>query len=182
MIIAIPAVLNTMESARRKSMVEFAQKVFLTGQRKYLEDRSFNGIANISRGNYVYSIKDDLGMSNTGDYDGYYILWVDGDILNHHILLWDKNYVLNRNDVQEHEITDQDVLSIGEYKQQLSSFAGEAFVNEFGDFKTLNKEKLFFALFAMSNLDCNDEYDQKIFVVDASKPTETFNVCERFGS
>ncbi|MBQ7240247.1 MAG: prepilin-type N-terminal cleavage/methylation domain-containing protein [Bacilli bacterium] len=182
MIIAIPAVLNTLEASRKKTMVEFAQKVFVTGERKYLEDKSFNGMVNISRGNYYYSIKDDLDMSNTGDYDGYYILWVDGDILNHNILLWDKNYVLVKLYVEDHEITDQDVLSIGEYKQQLVSIAGEAFANEFGDFKTLNKEKLMYSLFLMADLDCNDEYDQKIYVVDASKPTESFNSCERFGN
>ena len=52
MIIAIPAVLNTLEASRKKTMVEFAQKVFVTGERKYLEDKSFNGMVNISRGNY----------------------------------------------------------------------------------------------------------------------------------
>ncbi len=75
MLIAIPAVLNTLTAAKRKSFVEYVDKVFLTTQKKVLEEE----VSSISSpGCKVYKIKTDLGLSSTGSYDGFVLVKKDG--------------------------------------------------------------------------------------------------------
>ena len=63
MLIAIPAVLNTLTAAKRKSFGEYVDKVFLTTQKKVLEEE----VSSVpSLGCKVYKIKTDLGLSSTG--------------------------------------------------------------------------------------------------------------------
>lgn len=180
MIIAIPAVLNTLQSSRRKTMVEFAQKVLITGQRKYLEDKSFNGIANISRGSYYYSIKDDLGISNTGDFDGYYIVWVDEDgAIDEAITIWDKEYIINRLNEGEGEIKDSDIVTHSQYKQKLSDiFHGDQTkVNKFSDLEHLDKRSII-TYDILTSMTCDNDYDLDIYFVDVSNPRTVVNACQ----
>ena len=93
MIIAIPAVLNTMDSARRKSFIEFANKTVLKAEEKYML-RGFDGLP--VNGVIVYDIVNDLDISNTGDYKGYVI--VDATETNSkgfYVYLYDKTFLLN---------------------------------------------------------------------------------------
>ncbi len=71
MIIAIPAVINTMQTARKKTMVEFAQKVLNELSKTYVSKMAFESyIRPAQRTYYVFDIKKDLGMTNTGDFFG----------------------------------------------------------------------------------------------------------------
>ena len=75
MLIAIPAVLNTLTAAKRKSFGEYVDKVFLTTQKKVLEEE----VSSVpSLGCKVYKIKTDLGLSSTGSYDGFVLVKKDG--------------------------------------------------------------------------------------------------------
>ncbi len=178
MIIAIPAVLNTMESARRKTMLEFAQKVFLTGQRKFIEDKSFNNLASFSKGTYIYSIKQDLGLNNVGDFDGYYIIWQEGDYTAHHIAIWNKDYVLVKLDVDKGEITESDMMTRGEFikasKEQGISNA-EEIVNQAD---STNKMFSLQLLALNMSLNCETDDGKKVSAVFGDDPKNVVNVCE----
>ena len=179
MIIAIPAVLNTLETSRKKTMLEFAQKVYLTGQRKFIEDKSFNNMASIDHGNYYYSIKDDLDLNNTGDFDGYFVIWVDGDYYEYHIFIYSKEYVLFKYSANNSEITENDLMTRAQYKQFIAQNYGSDFANMYGDLKNLNKNVVISIVLMQANLDCvNSEYDKNLAIVDASYPTQSFNACE----
>lgn len=96
MIIAIPAVLNTMQTARKKTFMEYVQKVYNTVQSKWVE-RSLNGIGN-PEGVYVYNIKTDLGLSSTGSYGGYVLIFSyasDGEVNeDYYLYVWDDQYAI----------------------------------------------------------------------------------------
>ena len=79
MIIAIPSVLGTMTTARKKSFVEYATKVYMAAQSKYmsaqtlgLSDLGCSFVGNDGKDTvYYYDIRTDLGLENVGDYKGY---------------------------------------------------------------------------------------------------------------
>ena len=71
MIIAIPTVLTTMQSAKRKTFIEFIDKSVLGAQRKLSEDE-LQGAS--TSGCVIYNIKNDLEFSSTGDFDGYVLI------------------------------------------------------------------------------------------------------------
>ncbi len=72
MLIAIPAVLNSVDSARRKTFSEYVTKTAGLAQQKYAEslitETSFGGNC------IIYDITTDLGTSNSGEYKGYVLL------------------------------------------------------------------------------------------------------------
>lgn len=178
MIIAIPAVLNTMESARRKTMLEFAQKVYLTGQRKFIEDKSFNNLASISKGIYSYSIKKDLDLNNTGDFDGYYIIWQDGDYISHYIALWNKDFILVKANVDKEEITESDMMTRSEFikaSQEQGISNAEEIVNQAD-----STNKMFSLQLLALNLSLNCETDdgKKVSAVFGDEPKNVVNVCK----
>ena len=87
MIIAIPSVLGTLETARRKTFVEYITRVFEAGQNQYLTQLSsgtlpdkacvmsdtHNGACYVENDGkqYFYEIQSDLGLSSTGSYKGF---------------------------------------------------------------------------------------------------------------
>ena len=71
MIIAIPAVLDTLNSSKKKTFAEFVDKVYNLTLQKYSTD-IING--NNKSGSIIYDIKNDLGMTSTGGYEGYVML------------------------------------------------------------------------------------------------------------
>ncbi len=90
MIIAIPSVLEIMTTAKQKSFVEYITKVYTAAQDKYMSDQLFNGDASC----IVYKVKTDLGLSNTGTYDGFVLIGSkdkDGD-QKYYITLWNDEY------------------------------------------------------------------------------------------
>ena len=93
MIIAIPAVLDTMNKSRRQLFIEYAEKVLIAAQTQYVTDSSLGNIA--GAGYYVYDIKTDLGLQSVGSYKG----WIIVDATNvdkptYFITLYDNNYQL----------------------------------------------------------------------------------------
>ncbi len=88
MIIAIPAVLDTMTSARRKTFGEYVTKVYDVAQKKYLSDELLNGGSSYIR----YDITKDLGLDNTGDYKGYVVITKTNNNTEVYIGLSDNEY------------------------------------------------------------------------------------------
>ena len=109
MIIAIPSVLGTMTTARKKSFVEYATKVYMAAESKYMSAQtlglsdlgcSFSGFDESDGMNYFYDIKTDLGLENVGDYKGYVgVVKPTGGQSKpkFQILLYDSNYALVEN-------------------------------------------------------------------------------------
>ena len=90
MIIAIPSVLDILTVAKQKSFLEYITKVYSAAEKKYLSDQLFDG------GNscIVYQVKTDLGLENTGSYDGFVLIGAkdfDGD-QKYYITLWNDEY------------------------------------------------------------------------------------------
>ena len=78
MIIATPSVLDAMQSARIKSLEEYAQKVRTSGEKTYFMKKEFEGLKSPGSADiqlYVYDIKNDLDLVNTGDYKGLFIMF-----------------------------------------------------------------------------------------------------------
>ncbi|MCR5483589.1 MAG: prepilin-type N-terminal cleavage/methylation domain-containing protein [Bacilli bacterium] len=90
MIIAIPAVLETMQSARKKTFKEYAMKVTNEGQKTYLSDQMTSNPGSCA----LYKIKTDLGLNNTGDYNGYVVVKNLTDKQKVYVTLYDKEYMV----------------------------------------------------------------------------------------
>ena len=88
MIISIPAVLNTMTSARKKTFGEYVTKVYDAAQKKYMSDEMLgNSITYVQ-----YDITKDLGLDNTGDFRGYVVFYKNGVDTDVYIGLSDNEY------------------------------------------------------------------------------------------
>ena len=82
MVIAIPSVLETMQVAKTKSLQEYAQKVRNAGERKYLVKKEFEGLPYLGSADvqlYVYDVKEDLDLTNTGNYEGIFLMYKFSD-------------------------------------------------------------------------------------------------------
>ena len=72
MIISIPSVLDTVTTSRKRSFSTYAKKVVLATEEANTAEEMMQNIT--GRGIYTYSIKDDIGLSGTGSYDGYVVV------------------------------------------------------------------------------------------------------------
>jgi prepilin-type N-terminal cleavage/methylation domain-containing protein len=72
MIIAIPAVLDTMQTAKRKTFKEYIDKVATASQSKYMKEQMTGSIASTNA--VIYDIESDLDLASTGDYKGYVLI------------------------------------------------------------------------------------------------------------
>ena len=70
MLIAIPAVLNTMQSANKSTFETYARRIANETQKKFTEDSLNNSNTQAK----IYNITKDLGIDNTGDFKGYSIV------------------------------------------------------------------------------------------------------------
>ena len=90
MLIAIPAVLNTLTVAKRKSFVEYVDKIFMITQKQVVEEET---MGNPVVGCKTYYIKKDLGLTSTGNYDGFVLVKNDGfNDIAYYITLHDDEY------------------------------------------------------------------------------------------
>ncbi len=90
MLIAIPAVLNTLETARKKSFGEYIDKVTSLSQKQFAED---NMLGNRTiKECVVYNIKTELGLSNTGDYKGWVLINPNRNDI--YVTLFDNHYAV----------------------------------------------------------------------------------------
>ena len=120
MIIAIPSVLNSMRIAKKKTFVEFAQKVINAGEKKYVEGTSFGTLASIGVGNYYFSL-DDLDLGSTGNYKGFFVIYIDNNGLTYYVMIWDDEYAVSKERVNEdgNSVTVDDIMT---YQQALDTF------------------------------------------------------------
>lgn len=72
MIIAIPAVLDTMETARKKTFVEFVDKSANLGEQQHTQDQMMGKTTTNSC--VIYNIATDLGLNNTGTFKGWVLI------------------------------------------------------------------------------------------------------------
>ncbi len=113
MIIAIPSVLGTLETARRKTFVEYITRVFEAGQNQYLTQVSTGNLPDERCQNttkhtkpcyvdtfdmreYFYDITTDLGLSSTGSYKGYVCVVPANQVVEETQILvglYDNNYM-----------------------------------------------------------------------------------------
>ena len=115
MIIAIPSVLGTMETAKRKTFAEFVSKVYTTAQSTYLaqslsgelpDQKCVQGVHNgpcyvvkTSLNNlieYFYEIQSDLGLPSTGGYKGFVCIvpsYGEDEETEFLISVYDSNYI-----------------------------------------------------------------------------------------
>ena len=93
MLIAIPAVLNTLETARKKAFMEYVDKAVGLSQQKYLEGSLSGDSGNTC---YIYVIESDLGLTNTGKYKGFVLVApTDDNDSQYWVLLYDDHYFLD---------------------------------------------------------------------------------------
>ena len=91
MLIAIPAVLNSVESAKRKTFDEYITKSASLAQQKYseqlLSENYFGGNC------IIYDIETDLGLDNTGKFKGYILLNAQTNDI--YVTLYDDSYAVS---------------------------------------------------------------------------------------
>ena len=92
MLIAIPAVLNTMESAKRKSFSTYIDKLNKTAVERLVSDNILDKPT--PEGCYIYNIKTDLNLSSTGDYKGYILISTTNNNPKYYFSIWNDDYML----------------------------------------------------------------------------------------
>ena len=90
MIIAIPSVLSTMTTARRKTFIEYIDKIYQATEKKVLSKEMLGEKTSC----VLFDITSDLGIDNTGDFKGYVIPVKDSGKYKYYITLWDNNYMV----------------------------------------------------------------------------------------
>lgn len=68
MIIAIPAVIESLNKSRKQTFFEYAQNVRMKAEQQYIQDLDLNKERTDC---YVYDIKTDIGLGDTGSFDGW---------------------------------------------------------------------------------------------------------------
>ena len=87
MIIAIPAVLNTMQSAGRSNFETYARRIANETQKKFTEDNLLGEVPSQTK---IYNITKELGLNNTGDYKGYSLISPKSNTV--YLILYNKEY------------------------------------------------------------------------------------------
>ncbi|MCR5483905.1 MAG: hypothetical protein K6E99_05830, partial [Bacilli bacterium] len=86
MLIAIPAILSAVDSSKIKTFTEYLGKSANLAQSKFAEDQ-MNDSENEC---IIYNIKTDLGLANTGSFEGWILLDVNND--NVYITLYNDDF------------------------------------------------------------------------------------------
>ncbi|MDE6141586.1 MAG: cadherin-like beta sandwich domain-containing protein, partial [Bacilli bacterium] len=68
MIIAIPAVIEALNKSRKQTFFEYAQSIRMKAEQQYIQDLDLNKERTDC---YVYDIKTDIGLGDTGSFDGW---------------------------------------------------------------------------------------------------------------
>jgi prepilin-type N-terminal cleavage/methylation domain-containing protein len=93
MIIAIPAVLDIMTNARKQAFTEAIDKYVTAVQTQYMADSGMGQIP--GAGYYVYNIQTDLGLSTTGNYQGFVLVdATNADNIEYYAYLRDNQYMI----------------------------------------------------------------------------------------
>ena len=132
MIIAIPSVLNTMETARQKTFIEYYQKAVNAAEKKYIENSSLGTLPTPSGPEtfYFYSIKEDLGFSSTGNFDGFVAVRIDKNKkTSYATMLFSDSYFLYIDRAFRDEPITDDLIEISEINSLLSKMSGGTYTN-----------------------------------------------------
>lgn len=116
MVIAIPAVLETMTSAKRKSFGEYAMKVSTGAEKQYLEDQLTSNPGTC----VLYDIKKDLGFSSTGNYEGYVIVKMTNNDPKIYVTLKDNDYMIYGVDGNKLETVEVKNYADGDYLSDIN--------------------------------------------------------------
>lgn len=113
MIIAIPSVLNTMRTAKRKAFLEFAQKCLNETEKTYVQQTTIGSLKfPADYTTYFYDIRNDIGITNPGDYHGIVGIRIlkDNDdkktTIYKSITIFDKDYYLSYDSKSNDELND----------------------------------------------------------------------------
>ena len=90
MLISIPSVLQSMQVAKRKSFIEYADKTTILAQKQFAQEQLVGEKSGSDC--YIYNIKTDLGLSNTGKFQGWILL--NPKINDVYITLFNDDYAL----------------------------------------------------------------------------------------
>ena len=114
MIIAIPTVLDVMNNARKQSFVIAIDKYVTAVQQQYMADANFDVIP--AAGIYVYNIKTDLGLTSTGNNQGYVVVDArDKDDVKYIIYIHDNNYMIKKYNVSTEKLPNKNSSAIEAY-------------------------------------------------------------------
>ena len=91
LIITIPAILGYLQTARKKTLVTYADKVSIKASEKLLKDR-FEG-KTTEEGNYIYNLDKDLEQRNN-TFKGYVLVNITKEDVNYIITIWTSDYML----------------------------------------------------------------------------------------
>ena len=125
MIIAIPSVLNTLETSRRKTFWEYVNKVYSAAQTQWTKDTTLRTDFYKGEGMYIYDIKKDLGFSSTGSFGGYVV------VNNYVFTDWQGNKIGSIN--TEFDITLYNDSYITVINPTLEGLPSDAIVQDVGD-------------------------------------------------
>ena len=123
MIIAIPAVLEIMNNARKKTFSMAIDKYVTAVQQQYISDANFGVIP--GAGLYVYNIENNLGLTSTGNNQGYVVVDArDTGNVKYVVYLHDNNFQITHYDVSTYKMPTAESTSI-------VSFGGWNISNEY---------------------------------------------------
>ena len=114
MLIAIPAVLSTLETAKIKSFTEYVDKSTNLAQKQFAEDQMNGTLTNSC---VIYSIKTDLGLANTGTFEGWVL--IDSNTNDEYITLFNDDFGLSAFHYNDSS------LNIKDYIKKRSEFTEE---------------------------------------------------------
>ena len=74
MVLSIPSVLSTVETARKKTFIEYVDKIFGAGKAQWVIYSSKPYPQPTELNFYMFDLKEDLGFDNVGDYIGVFMV------------------------------------------------------------------------------------------------------------
>ncbi len=157
MIIAVPAVLSVLNTAKKKTFSDFGLKIVNEATKKYLAD---DLLGNVNNACIIYDIKNDLDLSNTGDYEGFILLKKIGDgKIEHYITFWDKDYLISAVKVD-------------------NDFGVDDLIDYTDEDEVLTKGNLAYKAGCKSFTQTNNETKQKETIITADIYTPTYSADE----
>ena len=168
MVIAIPSVVNTSNTANKKSFVEFVRKVSQEVEKKYLEATTYDGLEIDTESEVafvVYTVENDLGLKNVGDYKGVAMVGDSKDVHYNRIAVFNKKYFVDNSFAGEDpkELSLDDISSRTTIDKQLQAMSGNSNIK----LENLNLKKVY--AYVQARMNCGDS---RITVYDGATNNE----------
>ena len=91
LLLAIPSVLASINSSKKKTFVEYVNKIYQTTRNKISSDELDDEFIEECK---IFNIKTDLGLASTGSYDGYVLVKNNKDDYMYYLTMHDNDYSL----------------------------------------------------------------------------------------